>query len=300
HLDYINHLKESVETVREIVEEARIVKPLDSTLNYACQYTKRSQELLEYVVGTCPKNFTTIDNKAASTSLNRKKQGTFNDRSGTSTNNTQKHEVHQKVQQTNVPVIHSTGVNTSTHASGSKLRSNTKQNRILPAKSVNNKKVEENPRTNKSVWTKVNRVDFSISSKRVVINSNSESMYKTCNKCLNSVSHGMCVVNILNSVNVTPTVRIVLNKDKQIWKPKGKMWYRSCLVGTGLRLIQNMKNANIRIFIRYAPSRKGYRIYNKRTRRLMETIHVTFDEMHQTRAPVRMSSGPEPVIMTPG
>ncbi|GJX30398.1 putative ribonuclease H-like domain-containing protein [Tanacetum coccineum] len=49
----------------------------------------------------------------------------------------------------------------------------------------------------------------------------------------------------------------------------------------------------------YAPSRKGYRIYNKRTRRLMETIHVTFDEMHQSMAPTRMSSGPEPLIMTP-
>ncbi|GJW17035.1 putative ribonuclease H-like domain-containing protein, partial [Tanacetum coccineum] len=49
-----------------------------------------------------------------------------------------------------------------------------------------------------------------------------------------------------------------------------------------------------------AASRKGYRIYNKRTRRLMETIHVTFDEMHQTMAPVRMSSGPEPFVMTPG
>ncbi|GJX04705.1 hypothetical protein Tco_0190621 [Tanacetum coccineum] len=35
---------------------------------------------------------------------------------------------------------------------------------------------------------------------------------------------------------------------------------------------------------------KGYRIYNKRTRRLMETIHVTFDEMHQSMAPVRMST----------
>ncbi|GJS18356.1 retrovirus-related pol polyprotein from transposon TNT 1-94 [Tanacetum coccineum] len=45
---------------------------------------------------------------------------------------------------------------------------------------------------------------------------------------------------------------------------------------------------------------KGYRIYNKRTRRLMETIHVTFDEMHQSMAPVRISSGPEPFIMTPG
>ncbi|GJV59480.1 hypothetical protein Tco_1465580 [Tanacetum coccineum] len=33
----------------------------------------------------------------------------------------------------------------------------------------------------------------------------------------------MCVVNILNSVNATPTVKIVLNKGKQIWKPKGKL-----------------------------------------------------------------------------
>ncbi|GJZ60305.1 retrovirus-related pol polyprotein from transposon TNT 1-94 [Tanacetum coccineum] len=57
---------------------------------------------------------------------------------------------------------------------------------------------------------------------------------------------------------------------------------------------------DIGIFVGYAPSRKGYRIYNKRTHRLMEIIHVTFDEMHQTMAPVRMSSGPEPFIMTPG
>ncbi|GJX06488.1 retrovirus-related pol polyprotein from transposon TNT 1-94 [Tanacetum coccineum] len=59
--------------------------------------------------------------------------------------------------------------------------------------------------------------------------------------------------------------------------------------------------ADIGIFVGYAPSRrKGYRIYNKKLRRLMETIHVTFDEMHQTMAPVRISSGPEPIMMTPG
>ncbi|GJR69599.1 hypothetical protein Tco_0015664 [Tanacetum coccineum] len=38
-------------------------------------------------------------------------------------------------------------------------------------------------------------------------------------------------------------------------------------------------------------------IYNKRTRRIMETIHVTFDELHQKMAPVRISSGPEPKMM---
>ncbi|GKD72261.1 retrovirus-related pol polyprotein from transposon TNT 1-94, partial [Tanacetum coccineum] len=447
-------------------------------------------------------------NKAPSTPVTKKKQVTVSGKPGTSSSNTQKHEAHQKVQQTNIPVIPSTGVNASTEASGSKPRSNTKHNRILPAKSVNNKKVEDHPRTNKSVWTKVNRVDSSISSKRVVINSNSESVCKTCNKCLNSANHEMCVVNILSSVNATPTVKIVLNKEKQIWKPKGKLsdnslnktkqiwkpkgklsdnslnktkqvWkatgklfanvgyqWRStgkkvalgklnCVVissilrgGTGHNLfsigqfcdsdlevafrkhscfvsdINGGKNllkdngtefvnqvmskyyegvgifhqksvprtpqqngvverrnrtlveaartmlifskapmflwaeavatacytqnrslihtrhnktpyelvhdkkpdltflrvfgalcyptndsedlgkfqakADIGIFVGYAPSRKGYRIYNKRTRRLMETIHVTFDEMHQTMAPVRISSGPEPIMMTPG
>ncbi|GJW69335.1 integrase, catalytic region, zinc finger, CCHC-type containing protein [Tanacetum coccineum] len=58
--------------------------------------------------------------------------------------------------------------------------------------------------------------------------------------------------------------------------------------------------ADIGIFVGYAPSRKGYRIYNKRTCRLMKTIHVTFDEMHQSMAPARVSFGPEPFIMTPG
>ncbi|GJW34670.1 hypothetical protein Tco_0057590 [Tanacetum coccineum] len=194
HLNYISHLKESVETVREIVEEARVVKPLDSSLNYACRYTKLSQELLECVIGTCPKSFNERDNKAPSTPVTRKKQVTFSDKPGTSSSNTQKHKVHQRVQLTNIPVLPSTGVNDSTEASGSKPRSNTKKNRILPAKKENKKEVEVRLRTNKSVWTKVNRVDSSISSKRVVINSNSESV--------NSASHGMCVVNILNSVNV--------------------------------------------------------------------------------------------------
>ncbi|GKE17158.1 hypothetical protein Tco_1424735, partial [Tanacetum coccineum] len=50
HLDYLKHLKESVETLREIVKEAKVERPLDRSLASSCLYTKHSQELLEYVV----------------------------------------------------------------------------------------------------------------------------------------------------------------------------------------------------------------------------------------------------------
>nr|GEU70412.1 hypothetical protein [Tanacetum cinerariifolium] len=50
HLDYLRHLKESVEMIRDIIEEAKVVKPLDRSIVSACRYTKHSQELLEYVI----------------------------------------------------------------------------------------------------------------------------------------------------------------------------------------------------------------------------------------------------------
>nr|GEX40747.1 retrovirus-related Pol polyprotein from transposon TNT 1-94 [Tanacetum cinerariifolium] len=42
HLDYLKHLKESVETLHEIVEEAKVERPLDKSLASACLYTKHS------------------------------------------------------------------------------------------------------------------------------------------------------------------------------------------------------------------------------------------------------------------
>ncbi|GJX34188.1 retrovirus-related pol polyprotein from transposon TNT 1-94 [Tanacetum coccineum] len=58
--------------------------------------------------------------------------------------------------------------------------------------------------------------------------------------------------------------------------------------------------ADIGIFVGYAPSRKGYRIYNKRNRRIMETIHMQFDELTEQMAPVQLSTGPAPSFLTPG
>ncbi|GJR16611.1 retrovirus-related pol polyprotein from transposon TNT 1-94 [Tanacetum coccineum] len=74
HLHYLKHLKESVETLREIVEEAKVERPLDRSIVSACHYTKHSQELLEYAIGTCPKAFNQRDKKHAPAPLIRNKQ----------------------------------------------------------------------------------------------------------------------------------------------------------------------------------------------------------------------------------
>ncbi|GJX18683.1 hypothetical protein Tco_0221360 [Tanacetum coccineum] len=108
HLVYLKHLKESVETLREIVEEAKVERPLDSSLASACRYTKHSQELLEYVIGTCPKALNTRDNKHASTSLPKKKQVTFEEQCAMSKSNTHKPVEQLNCQKTNVHVPPST------------------------------------------------------------------------------------------------------------------------------------------------------------------------------------------------
>nr|GEW81433.1 uncharacterized mitochondrial protein AtMg00810-like [Tanacetum cinerariifolium] len=159
HLGYLKHLKESEATLHEIVEEAKVERPLDRSVASACLYTKHSHELLEYVIDICPKDFNKREKKQAITPLNRKKQVTFADQCETSNTNTQKHVEQKITQNTNVPVLPSTGVDSCTDASESKPRRNTKKNRISSAKSVNKKTVEDHSRTNKSHLQKPNCVD---------------------------------------------------------------------------------------------------------------------------------------------
>nr|GEX88006.1 integrase, catalytic region, zinc finger, CCHC-type, peptidase aspartic, catalytic [Tanacetum cinerariifolium] len=93
HLDYLRHLKESVEIIRDIVEEAKVVRPLDRSIFSACRYTKHSQELLEYAIGTCPQGSQKQDKQLAHIPLIRKKQVTFAKQFDKSDSNIDKHVV---------------------------------------------------------------------------------------------------------------------------------------------------------------------------------------------------------------
>ncbi|GKB20963.1 retrovirus-related pol polyprotein from transposon TNT 1-94 [Tanacetum coccineum] len=138
---------------------------MDTSLQSACHYTKHSQELLEYVIGTYPKDFGPRNKQNASTNSLRKKGVTFIEPHETLTHNTPPQVEHQKINSTNIPGIPSTGVKGASAASRSKPRSNTKKDRTLPAKSAL-KQVEAHSRMNKSNEKHKNHVDSSIIYKR--------------------------------------------------------------------------------------------------------------------------------------
>ncbi|GJT06404.1 retrovirus-related pol polyprotein from transposon TNT 1-94 [Tanacetum coccineum] len=58
------------------------------------------------------------------------------------------------------------------------------------------------------------------------------------------------------------------------------------------------EKSNIGIFIGYAPTKKVFRIYNRITQKIIEIIHVTFDEL-TAMASEQFSSGPGLHSMTP-
>nr|GFA32580.1 integrase, catalytic region, zinc finger, CCHC-type, peptidase aspartic, catalytic [Tanacetum cinerariifolium] len=136
HLDYLRHLKESVERIRDIVKEAKVVRPLDRSIESSCRYTQHSQELLEYAIGTCPQGSQQRSKQLAYTPLIRKKQ-----------------VIATK------PSDRQDRVKRSPKAGGSQPKSNHKTNRISSAKGANKLPVEDLPRTNKSHFRTMNRVD---------------------------------------------------------------------------------------------------------------------------------------------
>nr|GEX17690.1 integrase, catalytic region, zinc finger, CCHC-type, peptidase aspartic, catalytic [Tanacetum cinerariifolium] len=365
-------INEMHEQTAQCVSVKAHTKVVDASLTADLRYIGNK---LNYLVGTCSKDFSKRDKKQATAPLNRKKQVTSKDQCESLNNNTQKHVEILNIQKTNVPMLPSTRVNSCTDASGSRPRSNTKKNKISPAKCINKKKVEAHLRTNKSSLKTMNRVDSSISSKRTVVHIVIWYLDSGCSKHVigdrsrlrNFVKKFIGIVRFENdhfgaimgykdyvigdsmisrvyyveglghnlfSVGkdlVRGLPRLKFEKDhlcsscqlgkskKHTHKPKAKNTNLEVLNTLHMDLcgpirVQTINGKkyilvivddyssedlgklqpkiDIRIFIGYAPSRLGYRIYNKRTRRIMKTIHIQFDEMYEPMAPVQLVSTP--------
>nr|GEW55084.1 hypothetical protein [Tanacetum cinerariifolium] len=204
HLDYLRNLKESVETIRKIVEEAKVVRPLDSSIVSACPYTKNSRKLLEYAIGTCCSKHMTGD-RLRLMNFVKKFIGTVrfgNDHFG------------------------------AIMGYGDYVIGDSVISRTVPRTPQQNGVVERRNRT----------------------------------------------------LVEAARIMLIFSKALMFLEDLGKL----------------QPTANIGIFVGYAPSRKCYRIYNKRTRRIMETIHVQFDELTEPMAHVHLSTGPAPIFLMPG
>nr|GEZ01508.1 hypothetical protein [Tanacetum cinerariifolium] len=146
HLDYLRHLKESVEMIRDIVEEAKVIRPLDRSIVSACRYTKHSQELLEYAIGTCPQGSQPRGKQLAHIPLIMKKQVIVAQPSNKLDSTAHLHVVTVTSQKTNVLVPPSTGVDCCPIANELQPISHVKPNRISPAKGDNKLPVDDQPK----------------------------------------------------------------------------------------------------------------------------------------------------------
>ncbi|GJX27840.1 retrovirus-related pol polyprotein from transposon TNT 1-94 [Tanacetum coccineum] len=145
HSDYLRHTQEQDVILREVVEQGKSQNPLNNSLESACKYTKRIQELLRIIRQTCPS-------------------------------------------------INNSRIKPSTNASGSQSSGNTKKDKIQRTPSSTQKnKVEAHPRT--------------------------------CNGCMLSDNHDLCVLNFINDVNARVKSKSVKKSLKsKVWKPTGKVF----------------------------------------------------------------------------
>ncbi|GKA79139.1 retrovirus-related pol polyprotein from transposon TNT 1-94 [Tanacetum coccineum] len=92
HIDYIKHSREHAETLREIVEHARALRPSDSDLDSACKIVQRIQDVLVYVRDTCPSLTKHSEKLVVVRPMNKNKKVRFT-KPATSSSNTTKQVV---------------------------------------------------------------------------------------------------------------------------------------------------------------------------------------------------------------
>ncbi|GJR05224.1 retrovirus-related pol polyprotein from transposon TNT 1-94 [Tanacetum coccineum] len=418
HLDYLKHLKESVKTLCEIVEEAKVERPLDRSLTSACLYTKHSQELLEYAIGTCPKDFNQKDKKHAYTPLNMKKQVTFEDQcvtnfvekfigtarfgndhfdaimgyedyvigdrsilvmfldtdgveliKGSRGSNFYTISVEDMMKSSPIFLLSKASKNKSwlwhrrlNHLNFGTINDLARKDLVrgLPRLKFEkdhlcsacqlgkSKKHTHKPKTENTNLEVLNTLHMdlcgpmrvqTINGKKYILVFVDDYSRFTWVKLLRSKDETSdFVIKFLKQIQVglNKTVKYIrIDNDTEFINHTLNQYYESVSIfhqksvprtpqqnGVVERRNRTLVEAaktmlifskapiedhgklqpitDIGIFVGYAPSRKGYRIYNKRTRQIMETIHVQFDELSEPMAPVQLSTGPAPTFMTPG
>ncbi|GJY70612.1 retrovirus-related pol polyprotein from transposon TNT 1-94 [Tanacetum coccineum] len=302
HLVYLKYLKESVETLREIVEEAKAERPLDSSLASAYRYTKHSQELLEYVVqivlwyldSGCSKHMT--GDRSRLRNFVKKFIGTVrfgNDHFGAIMGYGD-YVIGESVISR---VYYVEGLGHNLFSVGqfcdSDLEVAFRKHSLISVQDSDGT-VPRTPQQN-GIVERRNRT--LIEPTRTMLIFSKAPMFLWAE----AVATACYTQNrsLIHTRHCKTPYELVHDKkpDLTFFRVFGALCYP---INDNEDLGKLQPTTDIGIFVGYAPSRKGYRIYNKRTRCIMETIYVQFDELTEHIAPVQLSTGPAPTFLTPG
>ncbi|GJY95786.1 retrovirus-related pol polyprotein from transposon TNT 1-94 [Tanacetum coccineum] len=255
------------ELPKEIVKQAKAKQPLDGDLDLACKYATRIQELLVYVQDTYLNAITPSTKKVLSL------------------------PIEQCQDKSEVLLLSNCG---------SKPQAIKRRIGISQTPSRNKKnKVEAQPR-------KVNKMNHvvkpvcDVDVKQSLSNANSDILSRTPQQngaeAINTACYTQNRSLIRLRYNKTPYELMQDKKsDLSFFHVFGSLCYPT---NDHEDLGKFDAKADIGIFVGYAPTKKAFRIYNRRTQIITETIHVTFDKL-TTMVSEQFSSGPRLQGRTP-
>nr|GEY28971.1 hypothetical protein [Tanacetum cinerariifolium] len=226
HTDYIRHTQDEATTLREIVESEILLSLLNTSLDYACKYTRRIQELLMILQQTCP-SLTELGTKLVVVTPKNKTKQIRPTEQITELGKTTVTTPPSANLDSNTPMLSSRVILVSS-ASGSMSQDNTKKNRIRRTqRKAKKNKIEDHLRTVKSSLNKKSVVDSKATSSIInfMSNVNSDLQCASCNGCLFSDNHDACVVDYIKFVNAHSKSKSVKTPVKRkVWIPTGNVF----------------------------------------------------------------------------
>nr|GEU61654.1 putative reverse transcriptase domain-containing protein [Tanacetum cinerariifolium] len=195
-------------------------------------------------------------------------------------------------------ILPSTGLSAASSVRRPLNRDSSLKNSVLSNTKKSSKKVEVSVRTNKKTYVASNNV---VSNKKIVTDvdvkntlKEKDVLYVSCAKNVLIPCHGKCIasykLNVHSKVRraLFTTARKVKSKFEDTTPVVSKtrktnveyfhVFSSLCYPTNDREDLGNMKpKADIGIFIGYSEISKGFRIYNRRTKKIMETIYVKFD-----------------------
>nr|GEX28262.1 ribonuclease H-like domain-containing protein [Tanacetum cinerariifolium] len=281
HIDYLKRTQEQADILQGIVEQAKAKHLLDNALDFTCKHAKRIQNLLVYVRDTCPNVYKPSEKLIVVTPMTKSRK------LACALGKSKKSSHQPKAENTNQEKLYLLHIDLCG---------------LMRVESINGKKyilviVDDYSRF---TWVKFLRSKDEDSDTII-------KCIKNIQVCLNAT---VCNVRTDNGTEfVNQTLRDLyenVNISHQTYvartpQQNGVVERQNQTLMEVARTIEDLgklnAKANIGIFTGYALAKKPFRIYNKRTKKIMETIHVTFDEL-TSMASEQFSLGPGLQSMT--